>query len=155
MAKSINQCDNQADTAIKTMVSACIAGAIAPAMINPIVVAGAMGAGVVSIGICYDVKVTKDEAWKLIKQFFLAAGTMFLMVNMGGKFLSIILSSSGIGYGGAVAMDAALSAAQAYAVGACAKQYFRQEFLGKTKPTTQELGQIFKDAFRKKKSENT
>lgn len=153
MGKSVSECDKNADTAIKTMIAACVGGAVVPAHINWTIVAGAMGTGVVAIGLCYEVKLDKDEAWKLIKQFFLAAGTMFLMVNVGSKIISIILASTGIGYVGAVALDAAISAAQAYAVGACAKEYFRRDFLGKGKPSKKELGKIFREAFKQKKAE--
>lgn len=151
--KTIEECDRNADTAIKTMIAACVGGAVVPAHINWTIVAAALGAGVVAIGVCYDVKMNKDEAWKLIKQFFLAAGTVFLMLNIGSKIISIILASTGIGYAGAVGLDTVVSGAQAYAVGACAKEYFRRDFLGKKRPSKEELGQIFRDAFKKKKSE--
>ena len=153
MEKTVAECDKNADIAIKTMIAACVGGAIVPAHINWAVVAAAMGTGVVAIGLCYDVKLNKDEAWKLVKQFFLAAGTVFLMINAGSKILSIVLASTGIGYAGAVALDAGVSAAQAYAVGACAKEYFRRDFLGKAKPSKQELGRIFREAFKQKKAE--
>jgi uncharacterized protein (DUF697 family) len=111
-----------------------------------------MGAGVVAIGLCYDIKLTKDEGWKLVKQFIISAGFWFLSMNVGSKILSALMQSTGLGYGAGVALDAASSAAFAWAIGATAKEYFQREFLGKTKLSTEQLGQIFRDAFKEHKS---
>jgi uncharacterized protein (DUF697 family) len=145
--KSISSCDFDADNCINVMISACCAAAFVPAQVNWALITSAMGVGVVGIGLSYDVSITKEEAWKLVKQFFTAAGSMWLMLNIGSKMLSMILSATGIGHFGAVVLDVAISGAQAYAVGSCAKEYFRRDYLGKSKPTTQELGKLFRDAF--------
>lgn len=50
-----------------------------------------------------------------------------------------------------LALDAATSAAFAWAIGSTAKAYFRNEYLGKSKLTKEELGEIFRKAFRDQK----
>lgn len=117
--------DEKADAAIKTMIATVIGTAAIPAYVNWAATAAAMGAGVVSIGLCYGVKLNKDEAWHLVKQFILAGGFWFAGMILGSRILSMILTSTGIGYFGAVAMDAAVSAALAYAIGESAKAYFK------------------------------
>lgn len=149
--KSIHECDEQADDAIRTMVATVVGTAAIPAHVNWSLTATAMGAGVVAIGLIYDVQLTKEEGWKLVRQFFLGAGFWFVTMNVGSKILTAIMESTGFGYFGGVALDGAISAASAWAIGACAKEYFRRDFLGKSKPTKEELGGIFREAFKKNK----
>lgn len=148
MTKSVYVCDNDADVAIKTMMAAVVGTAMVPAHVNWALTASAMGAGAVAIGKCYGVQLTKDEGWKFVKQFVLSAGLWFLSMNVGSKILSVLIESTGIGYGVGVALDAATSAAFAWAIGSTAKEYFRNEYLGKQKLTKEELGEIFRKAFR-------
>lgn len=148
MTKSVYVCDNDADVAIKTMMAAVVGTAMVPAHVNWALTASAMGAGAVAIGKCYGVQLTKDEGWKFVKQFVLSAGLWFLSMNVGSKILSMLMESTGIGYGVGVALDAATSAAFAWAIGSTAKEYFRNEYLGKQKLTKEELGEIFRKAFR-------
>lgn len=149
--KSIHECDEQADDAIRTMVATVVGTAAIPAHVNWSLTATAMGAGVVAIGLIYDVQLTKEEGWKLVRHFFLGAGFWFVTMNVGSKILTAIMESTGFGYLGGVALDGAISAASAWAIGACAKEYFRRDFLGKSKPTKEELGEIFREAFKKNK----
>lgn len=149
--KPIYECDEQADTAIRTMVAAVVGTAAIPAHVNWSLTATAMGAGVVAIGLIYDVQLTKEEGWKLVRQFFLGAGFWFVTMNVGSKIFSAIAESTGLGYVGGVALDGAISAASAWAIGACAKEYFRRDYLGKNKPTKEELGEIFREVFKKNK----
>ena len=149
--KSIHECDEQADDAIRTMVATVVGTAAIPAHVNWSLTATAMGAGVVAIGLIYDVQLTKEEGWKLVRQFFLGAGFWFVTMNVGSKILTAIMESTGFGYFGGVALDGAISAASAWAIGACAKEYFRRDFLGKSKLTKEELGEIFREAFKKNK----
>ena len=60
--------------------------------------------------------------------------------------------STGFGYAVGAALDAATSAAFAWAIGSTAKAYFRNEYLGKSKLTKEELGEIFRKAFRDQKN---
>lgn len=122
--KSIHECDEQADDAIRTMVATVVGTAAIPAHVNWSLTATAMGAGVVAIGLIYDVQLTKEEGWKLVRQFFLGAGFWFVTMNVGSKILTAIMESTGFGYLGGVALDGAISAASAWAIGACAKEYF-------------------------------
>lgn len=133
------------------MVATVVGTAAIPAHVNWSLTATAMGAGVVAIGLIYDVQLTKEEGWKLVRQFFLGAGLWFVTMNVGSKILTAIMESTGIGYLGGVALDGAISAASAWAIGACAKEYFRRDYLGKSKPTKEELGEIFREAFKKNK----
>jgi uncharacterized protein (DUF697 family) len=142
---SMSAADEKADTAIAVMISGMMAAAIIPAHVNWALVAGALGTGVVAIGRCYGVQLSKDEAWQLVKQFFLAAGLTFIGLAVGTKIIAAILSSTGIGHLGAVALDASVSAALAYAVGGSAKAYFKGE------RDKKKLGRIFRDLFKKKK----
>lgn len=111
-----------------------------------------MGAGAVAIGKCYDVQLTKDEGWKLVKQFVLSAGMWFLSMNVGSKILSALMQSTGVGYAVGMALDAASSAAFAWAIGSTAKAYFRNEYLGNSRLTKEELGRIFREAFKEQKN---
>lgn len=152
MARSLYVCDNDADVAIKTMVGTVVATAAVPAHVNWALTASAMGAGAVAIGKCYDVQLTKDEGWKLVKQFVLSAGMWFLSMNVGSKILSALMQSTGVGYAVGMALDAASSAAFAWAIGSTAKAYFRNEYLGKSRLTKEELGRIFREAFKEQKN---
>lgn len=152
--RSVEQCDQRADKAIKAMVASMVGMAAIPALVNWALVATAMASGVVAIGLCYDVKLTKDEAWKLVKQFFIAAGLTFMMVQGGTKIVAMILSSTGIGHFGAMAIDCTVSGAQGYAIGMGAREYFRRDSLGQAKPTKEELGRIIREAFKSKKAED-
>ena len=150
MAKSVYVCDQDADVAIKTMMAAVVGTAVVPAHVNWALTASAMGAGAVAIGKCYGVQLTKDEGWMFVKQFVLSAGMWFLSV--GSKILSMLMESTGFGYAVGAALDAATSAAFAWAIGSTAKAYFRNEYLGKSKLTKEELGEIFRKAFRDQKN---
>ena len=152
MAKSVYVYDQDADVAIKTMMAAVVGTAVVPAHVNWALTASAMGAGAVAIGKCYGVQLTKDEGWKFVKQFVLSAGMWFLSMNVGSKILSVLIESTGIGYGVGMALDAATSAAFAWAIGSTAKACFKNEYLGKSKLTKEELGEIFRKAFRDQKN---
>lgn len=152
MARTLYVCDNDADVAIKTMMGTVVATAAVPAHVNWALTASAMGAGAVAIGKCYDVQLTKDEGWKLVKQFVLSAGMWFLSMNVGSKILSALMQSTGVGYAVGMALDAASSAAFAWAIGSTAKAYFRNEYLGKSRLTKEELGRIFREAFKEQKN---
>ena len=151
--KPISECDDAADKAIAVMTGAIVGEALLPAHVNWAIAATTMGAGVVAIGLAYDVKLTKDEAWKLVKQFFLAAGFCFIALNIGSKIFAMVIESTGIGYMAGVALDCTISGAAAWAIGSCAREYFRRDYLGQGKPSTKELGEIFRQKFRQKKSD--
>ena len=114
-------CDQDADVAIKTMMAAVFGTAVVPAHVNWALTASAMGAGAVAIGKCYGVQLTKDEGWKFVKQFVLSAGMWFLSMNVGSKILSMLMESTGFGYVVGAALDAATSAAFAWAIGSTAR----------------------------------
>jgi len=151
MSRNVFECDEKADVAIGAMVLAAVGGEIAPPMIDWGVAMAAMGSGVVAIGIIYDVKLTKDEAWKLVKQFILSAGFTWVALNAGTQIFKAIMKVTGWGYGPDVVLGSVITGAIAYAVGACAKEYFRRDYMGKGRPSTEELGKIFREAFDKKK----
>jgi uncharacterized protein (DUF697 family) len=140
--------EQKADAIIKGMMSSGVAGAIIPLPLG-IPFMGVVAAGVVGIGVCYGVELTKDEAWKLIKEFFRAAGLTFMAINVGGLFISAVLNFSGAGYPVAVALDAAQATAIAYAVGTSAKVYFSGEHSRK------ELGAVMRNAFKEAKQFET
>ena len=152
MGRSVYVCNENADKAIAGMMATVVGTALVPAHVNWALTASAMGAGVVAIGLCYDIKLSKDEGWKLVKQFIMSAGFWFLSMNVGSKILSALMETTGIGYGAGVAIDAATSAAFAWAIGATAKEYFQREYLGKVKLSKDELGEIFRKAFKDHKN---
>jgi uncharacterized protein (DUF697 family) len=141
----MSEADDKADRVIAGMIAGAVGAAAAPVVAWPIFVTG-MGVGVVGIGACYGVSLSKDEAWKLIKQFFTAAGFSYMATLVGGKLLTIFLAATGVGYGGAVALDVVTSSAIAYAVGQSAKAYFKGE------RRNAELGEIFRAAVRRRRS---
>lgn len=133
--------DKNADTAIHAMVATVIGASVIPTFVNWAITASAMGSGVVAIGLCYGTEVSKDEAWALVKEFVKAAGFWFLGMTVGSRILSALLATSGIGYAAAVALDATVSAALAYAIGGCAKAYF------KGTSNHKQLGEVFRQRF--------
>lgn len=137
--------DEKADNAIRIMVGATAAAAAVPAHVNWAIMASALGVGVVSIGKCYGTALNKDEAWKLVVQFIKGAGIAWAGFAIGYKVLAAIIESTGLGYFGAAAVDVAVSSAIAWAVGACAKAYFKGERDKKA------LGSIFRNTFEKNK----
>jgi hypothetical protein len=148
-SSSKNEQDKNADTAIKAMITAAVGGAVIPAHVNWAFMAAVLGGGVVSIGLCYGVQLTKEEGWKLVQQFFVAAGTWFVALNFGSKFITMILQTTGVGYGIGYALDAAVSAAASYAIGQAAKEYFKgQRDMGK-------IGKIFRESFTNFKKGNS
>lgn len=154
MTTPVNVCNEKADKAIRVMMSGVAVAALVPAHVNWTLMASAMGTGVVAIGYCYGIKLTKDEGWKLIKQFVLSAGFWFLSVNVGSKMLTAFMETTGLGYGVGVTIDVAISTAFAWAIGAASKEYFQREYLGKSKLSKEELGEIFRDAFREQKNKD-
>lgn len=136
--------DENADTAVVAMMTAASVAASVPGPVNWVAFSAVLGSGVVAIGLAYGTQVTKDEAYKLIKQFVLGAGFTFLALTVGSKILGTILAVTGLGYFAAVAMDVAISTAIAYAVGESAKAYFKGE------RNKKELGRIFAEKFKSK-----
>lgn len=138
--------DAKADAVIASMVAAGVGGAVIPVVLTLPYIA-ALCAGVVAIGRCYGTELTKDEAWKLVRQLILAAGFTTMAVLTSSKLIAAILASTGVGYLGGVAMDAVSSAAIAYAVGGAAKSYFKGE------RNNQILGRQVRDRLRHATSE--
>jgi uncharacterized protein (DUF697 family) len=131
--------DERADRIIKGMASTGVAGAVIPLPLA-IPFMGAVGAGVVSIGRCYGVELTKDEAWKLVREFFKAAGMTYMAIAVSGQFITALAKATGFGYPVAVALDATQAAVIAYAIGAAAKAYFKGERNNK------QLGAVLRNA---------
>lgn len=148
MSTSVYECNEKADLAIAAMVTTVVGTAAVPAAVNWAITASAMGGGAAAIGKCYGIKLTTDEGWKLVKQFIIGAGSWFLAMNVSSKIFSALLQFTGFGYGVGFALDAATSAAFAWAIGATSKEYFKREYLGKSKLSEKELGKIFRDAFK-------
>lgn len=118
--------DSKADVIVGTMVTGALAMSVIPT-VNTVAFIAAMGTGVVAIGAAYGVPLTKDESWKLVKQFLQGAGAATAAAFGVGKVISLLLATTGIGYGAAVAIDASVGSATAYAVGMAAKFYFKND----------------------------
>ena len=144
--------DENADVVMNLMMAGLVAAAVVPPVINWPILAGAMGSGVVAIGRCYGVELSRVEAWKLIRQFILAAGFTFIGLQVGVQIVNLVLASTGVGYVGAAALQAAVAAPLAYAVGASAKAYFQGELHKKqTAATSAEIGEILRQKFHEAK----
>ncbi|GID91608.1 DUF697 domain-containing protein [Amorphoplanes digitatis] len=116
--------DEKADRIIKGMVATGVAaGGVPVPLLIPFM--GAVAGGVVAIGTCYGVELSKRDAWKLIRQFFKAAGFVYMSALVGGQFMVWLLTPTGLGTPAAMALDAVTSAAVAYAAGTAAKHYFK------------------------------
>jgi len=140
--------EQKADAIIAGMVSTAVSMAVIPVFLQ-VPFMGAMAAGVVAIGGCYGTTLTKNEGWKLVKEFFKAGGYAFMATVVSGKLISLAALATGIGYSGAVVLDAVTGAAIAYAIGAAAKAYFSGE------KDRQELGAIMRQTFSEKKPATT
>lgn len=138
--------EEKADAIIAGMISAGVTMAAVPVMLQ-VPFMGVLAGGVVGIGTSYGVTLTKAEGRKLVKEFFKAAGFTYAATIVGGKLISVAVAVTGIGYPGAVALDAVTSAAEAYAVGAAAKHYFAGD------KSRRELGAVMRNAFNEKKRE--
>ena len=145
MTASVYECNEKADLAIAAMMT-CILGTGLPTRMNWAFTAQAMGAGAAAIGKCYGIKLTTGEGWTLVKQFILGTGTYFLLLNVGLKACSIFIAPTYTST--AAALDPATSEALAWAIGATSKEYFQREYLGKSKLSKEELGEIFREAFK-------
>lgn len=130
MMKTVEECDKQADRTIAIMITGMVGGAIVPAAINWSISMTAMGAGVVAIGHDYGYTLDKEGGADLVKMFFSAAGSTFIAFSVGSKICSSLMQATGGGYLLGVALDVVVSGAQAYAVGGCAKAYFRKKIFG-------------------------
>lgn len=84
------------------------------------------------IGGIYDYHLSKEDAGKLIKQIFSAAGWTFMALTFGLKVFTEVLKGAGvITLGGTtvagMALDAVLAGAVTYALGYTAKDYFAKD----------------------------
>ena len=142
---SLAEADRAADRAITAMTVAAAGCAVIPIHVNWVAFCTTLGGGVVYIGHCYGVRASREEGWKLIVRFFIAAGFGFMALTFGAKFITAVMKSTGFPYPVGVLLDAVFSAAIAYAVGQSAKAYFRGE------RRKLELGRIFREAFEQQK----
>ncbi len=124
--------DKKANKAVMAMTGAGVGVGFVPVMVDVAVLMAAMGGGVVSIGTCYDMRLTKEDAAELIKEFFKAAGMTFSMVFAGQKITASILKSNPVTYVPTMIADAAMCGTIAFAVGETSKKYFRRLASGKT-----------------------
>jgi len=116
--------DEKADKIIMGLTATgAAAGGIPVPLLVPFM--GAVAGGVVAIGACYGVQLTRDEAWKLIREFFKAAGFVWTATFIGGEFIVWILAATGAGLPVALALDAVQCTVIAYAVSTAAKHYFK------------------------------
>jgi uncharacterized protein (DUF697 family) len=137
--------EQKTDKIIKGMVSAGVATGVIPLPLGLPFMA-AVATGVVAIGACYGVELTRDEAWKLIREFFKAAGFTFFATNVGWQFITGLMYATGFGSPFAAALDTAQCVAIAYAVGAAAKHHFSGQ------RSRRELGAVMRSAYLERKS---
>ena len=137
--------EQRSDAIIAGMAATGVATALIPAPVGLVFMA-AVASGVVAIGACYGVEMTKEQAWKLVIQFFKAAGLTYMALNVGWVFISGILTMTGAGHVASVVLDATQATAISYGVGYAAKAYFSGERRQK------ELGKIVREQFVKVKA---
>lgn len=143
--RSLDEADKAADRVITLMTVSATGCSILPEPGSSIALSTMLGAGVVWIGKCYGVNLTGEDGWKLIIRFFMAAGFGYMARAVGLKLISAILKITGVPYIIGVVLDAAVSAAIAYAIGCSAKAYFRGEC------RKAELGRVLRQAFEEQK----
>jgi uncharacterized protein (DUF697 family) len=118
--------DEKADRIIKGLTATGVAaGGVPVPLLIPFM--ATVAGGVVAIGASYGVRLSKEDAWKLIREFFKAAGFVYTATFIGGAFITWILAATGVGYPVALALDAAQCAVIGYTVGTAAKHYFKGE----------------------------
>ena len=145
------RCDENADLAIKVMMGGIATAAIIPGYVNWALIASAMGVGCAAIGKSYGFNMNKDEGWMLTKQFLIGAGTCYLALGLCVKFFSGLLDFTGPGCLIGRIADAAFCSASAWAIGGCAKSYFRSMALGKKRPPS-DFGKEFREMYNAFKS---
>ena len=143
----LSAADKKADRAVNIMMTTVAGTALWPAHVNWALTAGAMATGCVAIGRAYGFHLDKEDGWALCKQFILGAGFWFVSMNIGTKFLAALAESTCIGYLGGAALDIGISCASAWAIGGCAKAYFRKMATTGDVVTKAELQEIFKGRF--------
>jgi hypothetical protein len=116
--------DEKAD---KIIMGLTATGAAAGALPVPLLIPfmGTVAGGVVAIGACYGVGLSRDEAWKLIREFFKAAGFVWTSAFIGTQLIAWIVTTTGVGVPVAMALETAEATLIAYAVGTAAKHYFK------------------------------
>jgi uncharacterized protein (DUF697 family) len=145
----INAPHDDVDTIVAVMVSGSAAAAAAPFVVGWPLFIGALCTGVIAIGEEYGTNLdSKDEAWKVIRNLFAAAGFIWLALSVSSKLIAALLQTTGIGYAGAVALDVVTSSAIAYAVGRGAQAYFKGE------RDKDRLGTIFRQSFMHQKQQS-
>lgn len=150
----MSSAEEKSDKIIKGMMATAVTMAVIPAPLGVPFLA-VVATGVVGIGTCYGVELNKEDAWKLIREFFRAAGVTFMALNVGGLLVSSLVTVTGAGYPVAAALDAAQGTAIAYAVGHAAKYYFSQQENRRemTSAMRRELGEIMRSKYRQGKAE--
>lgn len=123
--------EENADKAITTMTVGAVGIGFAPVFVDVTALMIGLGVGVVAIGKCYDLKLTKDDAGDLIKQFFKAAGLTYSMIFAGQKITTSLLKSNPVSYIPSMIADAAMCGSIAFAVGSTSKRYFQRLAEGK------------------------
>jgi uncharacterized protein (DUF697 family) len=138
----MNSPEEKADSIIKGLMATGVTTAVIPAPLGIPFIA-VVATGVVGIGRCYGVALNKQEAWKLIREFFKAAGITFTALQVGWTFISAIVNATGVGYPVSVALDATQATAISFAVGSAAKHYFAQQAV--TSANTKKLDAVLRN----------
>lgn len=127
----IEAMNGAADSAILAMTIAGVGIGFAPVMLDIAIFMTEAGIGVVTIGKCYNMKLSKEDAGDLIKQFFKAAGLAYSMVFTCEKLGTSALKSNPVSYIPAMIADAVMCGSISYAIGSTSKRYFRKLAEGK------------------------
>jgi uncharacterized protein (DUF697 family) len=138
--------DQRADKIIRQSMLQIAATALVPAHFNWMIMNALSIVEILRIARVYGASLDREQAGKLLTQLFAAAGTWFVVAQVGSKFLPAAVETTGFGYVGGVTLDLVVSAAQAYALGVTTKAYFRGE-------PSEELGKIMRSAFKQARKE--
>ena len=115
--------DEKADGIIAGMTGGTLLAAAAPPVIDHAIFAAAVGGSVIAIATCYGVKISKEEAAKLVMEFVSYAGFAYA----GGSLIVSLSKATGLAYAPATALEAGLFSAMSFAIGVTAKHYFKGE----------------------------
>lgn len=130
--------NDAADKAILTMTLAGVGIGFAPVMLDIAMFMTEAGIGVVAVGKCYNMKLSKEDAGDLIRQFLRAAGLAYSMVFTCEKLGSSALKSNPVSYIPAMIADAVMCGSISFAIGSTSKRYFKKLAEGK-KATDSEI----------------
>lgn len=149
----VSALDSKAEKHVRNLTIAVGAASAAPVLVNWTAVVPLIAVCICNIGKIYGFEVTKTGAVHFIKLCLSGAGMIFMATNLAFKFAAAFLQSTGVGYGWGLALDASITTAAAYAIGASAKLYFRDLYLNNKRMSENEIVRNFMLIYEQRRRE--